>query len=121
MGCAASKPAPASKTSPLQHAALSEPRFQYTPLTAPDNIRLLRILASSSDEVAVSLEEVRLQDDVAYECLSYTQDRPKYSDEGIHWTTNHRRIVCNNAVTYIRQNLHDALLQLRNSGILGPI
>ena len=94
----------------------------YTQLSAPDRIRLLRIAAPTSDlSIVVSFEEAGLQDKVEYHCLSYTWDGPKYRDEGEHWTTNHKRIVCNGMVAHIRQNLHDALLQLRDLDMLGPI
>lgn len=96
--------------------------FIYSPLKAPDHIRLLRIAAATSDpSIVVSLEEVGLQDNVEYECLSYTWDGPKYLDVGEHWTTNHKRILCNGMVAFIRQNLYDALTQLREMKMLGPI
>lgn len=62
----------------------SEPHLQYTSLAAPDHIRLLRIIAPTSEEMAISLEEVKLNDDIAYECLSYTWDGPKGGDVGDH-------------------------------------
>ena len=113
---AASSPSPASPLEP-------RPLFQYAPLSAPDHIRLLRILAETShtpDTVAVSLEEFALVDE-AYECLSYTWDGPRNCDVGQQWTTNHKLILCNGCAAYIRQNLHDALVDLRTLGILGPI
>jgi hypothetical protein len=96
--------------------------FLYSPLLARDRIRLLRVAAPTSDgSIAVSLEECELDSDIAYDCLSYAWDGPKYSDTGEYWTTNHQRIVCNGAVTYIRQNLYNALVQLRELDILDPI
>jgi hypothetical protein len=111
---------PVSSSSPLLH-------LQYTPLASPKHIRLLRIApsTSTSDHIEVSLEEVEINAGIPYECLSYTWDDPKFrpssSDAGEYWNTSHKRIICNGAVTYIRQNLHDALVQLRSSGSLGPI
>jgi hypothetical protein len=127
----------------LQHSSLAAPdhirqnsRQHTTPITAPSHtkqtslsytplaagrIRLLRIVATTSDQIAVSLEEVELHDDVAYECLSYTWDGPKRDDVGDYWTMNRQMIVCNGEATYIRQNLYDALVQLRDLDILGPI
>ncbi len=103
----------------------SLPRFQYTPLESPKHVRLLKIAPSTKAQIVVFLEEVEIDAGIPYECLSYTWDNPKskpsFSDIGEHWTTSHKRIICNNAVTYIRQNLHDALVQLRASGNLGPI
>jgi hypothetical protein len=121
MDCPASDLALASMSVSPQPETSSEPRLKYTPLAAPDHIRLLRILNLGSDDITVTLEERGVGDDIAYECLSYTWNGPKDGDEGDYWTTNHRRIVCNDTVTYIRQNLHDGLVQLRNSNILGPI
>ena len=75
----------------------------YTQLSAPDRIRLLRIAAPTSDlSIVVSFEEAGLQDKVEYHCLSYTWDGPKYRDEGEHWTTNHKHIVCNGMVAHIK-------------------
>lgn len=99
----------------------SQGSLNYKTLKALDHIRLLRIDSGTSDRVSVSFEEIGLGDSIAHECLSYTRDGPKVADVGEEWTTNHKCIVCDGGITCVRQNLYDALVQMRDMGILGPI
>ncbi|KUJ19634.1 HET-domain-containing protein [Mollisia scopiformis] len=95
--------------------------LNYSPLTDPEYIRVLRISPDHSDEIVVSLEEIALSGNIPYECLSYTWDGPTFGDTGEEWTSDRKHIVCNGSIIFIRQNLYDCLVELRKVGIVGPI
>lgn len=85
-------------------------QFKYNRLTG-QNIRLLMLRPGRGyDPMGFDLQETSLNYPVSYQALSYTWGDP----------TPRYQFNCNAASLFIAINLHDALWQFRELGILGP-
>ncbi|MCJ1355342.1 MAG: hypothetical protein MMC33_005333 [Icmadophila ericetorum] len=94
-----------------------EPRFE--PLTSRDSIRLLKIYPGCRDDpISCSIDNIELKNLPSYAALSYTWDAARNEDlEASLGQDNvpiHTEIRLNEETIRVTQNLHDALLQLRN-------
>jgi hypothetical protein len=76
------------------------PGFQYTPLSSPTSMRLLRVLPKKRHgEIQIALWEVEAKDVIPYHCLSYTWGDPD----------NTTVIQVNGKPMQIRENLYGFL------------
>jgi hypothetical protein len=93
----------------------------YEQLASPHHIRLIHIHCEPSGPLTLSMHQVDLNDKPQYHALSYTWDGAWYTDVEERWSTLTQPVTINGQTVSIRQNLHDALLQLRLLGIWEPI
>src|SRR5271170_8340955 len=67
--------------------------------------------------LTLSMHQVDLNDKPQYHALSYAWDGAWYTDIEQRWSTLTQPVTINGQTVSIRQNLHDALLQLRLLGM----
>lgn len=91
--------------------------YVYEQLPSPRHIRLIQIHREPSAPLTLSMHQVDLNDKPQYHALSYAWDGPLYTDVEERWLTLVQPVTINGQTVSIRQNLHDALLQLRLLGM----
>ncbi|KAF5989444.1 heterokaryon incompatibility protein het-6 [Fusarium bulbicola] len=96
--------------------------YKYDPLLLPGHIRLLKIISGTQNAVVSShMSVVNLDDNPTYKCLSYTWGEPGGDETDETWSKPSQTIIIDGFEMHVRQNLYNALMALRQSGILGPI
>jgi hypothetical protein len=87
-------------------------RFTYDPLIRSRGIRLLKIKPGFEYEpIECELFEASLDDNPAYEALSYTWRADRKLDDSSK--EKERLILCNGKVLGVQENLYDALIEFR--------
>ena len=98
-----------------------KPMYIGGELSSPSSIRLLKIHDPSGQAPGIicTLQAFDLTDNPRYRALSYTWGsavRPITPEYELPSPDEPQQILCNNQAFLVTQNLHDALLELRQSG-----
>ena len=120
---------PSSKTvsgsaSPSLSPAKQKTVHLANSLQTPSSIRLLKIHEAPNQKtsIACTLQSVDLAEKPRYRALSYTWGpairafRPKYEPSSS--SVEYQQILCNEEPLFVTQNLHEALLEFRQSGFV---
>ncbi|KAF4635119.1 hypothetical protein G7Y89_g2986 [Cudoniella acicularis] len=106
----------------------SKPDYAYKALNTKSSIRLLSNLKLSitGTEISCTLEEVDLDEEPKYDCLSYTWGDPLFqehlTEKRIYDIKNTVNIDCNGQILAIGENLYDFLVQFcKNPGGEGDL
>lgn len=95
--------------------------FQNPPLPSDNHIRLVTIFPDQSGPIRANLNVEDESNCPHYKCLSYTWDGPRIDDTEESWRQPSFIINVNRFEVFVQPNLHNALLHLRDLGILGPL
>jgi hypothetical protein len=95
--------------------------YIYEQLPSLHHIRLIQIHREPSAPLTLSMHQADLNDKPQYHALSYAWDGAWYTDVEEGWSTLTQSVTVNGQTVSIRQNLHDALLQLRLLEMWEPI